>query len=218
MLYSRASGTLPALNVRNFAAASVLCLLLLQTGCAGTKLVAQWKDDAYTGRPAKILVIGASDQRGPRSLVEDEFVRQFKSHGTDAVASYKIFPEGPRPTKDDILAKTKELNADAILVIRFMKKEAGDTHTPVRRYAVPTGFATDWNSYMGSTVTSDVGIRDVSYDMNIISMDLALYQAGSGDPIWSALSQTTYDTGPIKQIKPYTTAIMKELAHAKLIR
>ena len=219
MLHERALSGKSSISGRIGAASAAFCLLLALTGCAaGTKLVAQWKDDAYTGRPLKVFVLGVSEQRGPRSLVEDEFVRQFKEHGTDAVASYKHFPEGPQPTKDDILAKTRELNADAILVIRFLKKEAGDTHTPVRRYAVPTGFATDWNSYMGSTVTSDVGIRDVSYDMNVISMDLALYQTGNGNPIWSALSQTTYESGPIKQIKPFTTSVMKELAHAKLIR
>ena len=193
--------------------------VLLAAGCAGgTKLVAQWKDDVYQARPAKVLVIGASDDRGPRTLVEEEFVRQFKAHGTDAVASNTVFPEGPRPTKDEVLAKTKELNADAIMVIRFLKKEAGDTHTPVRRYSVPQGFDTSWDSYMGLGTTTDVGIRDVSYDYNVISMDLAMYQTSSGKPIWSALSQTTYQDGPIKQIKPFTTAVMKELANEKLIR
>ena len=196
----------------------------LVTACAGTgtKLVALWKDDAFQGRPAKILVIGASEERGPRTLVEEEFVRQFKAHGTDAVASNTVFPAGPKPTKDEVLAKTKELGADAILLIRFLKKEPGDTHTPVRRYGVPAGFDTSWESYMGTPMgmgtTTDVGIRDVSYDYNVISMDLAMYQTATGKPIWSALSQTTYQEGPIKQIKPFTTAVMKELANEKLIR
>ena len=193
--------------------------VLLAAGCAGgTKLVAQWKDDVYQARPAKVFVIGASDERGPRSLVEDEFVRQFKEHGTDAIASYKVFPAGPKPSKEEVLAKTRELGADAIMVIRFLKKDMGDTHTPVRRYSVPQGFATSWESYYGMGTTTEVGIRDISYDYNVISMDLALYQTENGKPIWSALSQTTYQEGPLKQIKPLTTAVMKELANEKLIR
>jgi hypothetical protein len=32
----------------------------LLTSCTGTKLVAQWKDDAYQGYTAKIFVIGLS--------------------------------------------------------------------------------------------------------------------------------------------------------------
>jgi hypothetical protein len=197
-------------------AASTAAILMM--ACAGTQLVAKWKDDAYAARPAKIFVIGASEERGPRTLVEEEFVRQFKAHGADAVASVTVFPAGPKPTKEEVLAKTKELGADAIMVVRFLKKEAGDTHTPVRRYGVPQGFATSWDAYMGMGTTTDVGIRDVSYDYNVISMDLAMYQTSSGKPIWSALSQTTYQDGPIKQIKPFTTAVMKELANEKLIR
>jgi hypothetical protein len=197
-------------------AASTAAILMM--ACAGTQLVAKWKDDAYAARPAKIFVIGASEERGPRTLVEEEFVRQFKAHGADAVASVTVFPAGPKPTKEEVLAKTKELGADAIMVVRFLKKEAGDTHTPVRRYGVPAGFATSWDAYMGMGTTTDVGIRDVSYDYNVISMDLAMYQTSSGKPIWSALSQTTYQDGPIKQIKPFTTAVMKELANEKLIR
>ena len=193
--------------------------VLLAAGCSGgTKLVAQWKDDVYQARPSKVLVIGASDERGPRSLVEDEFTRQFKEHGTDAIASHKVFPAGPRPTKDEVLAKTRELGADAIMVIRFLKKDMGDTHTPVRRYSVPQGFATSWESYYGMGTTTEVGIRDISYDYNVISMDLALYLTENGKPIWSALSQTTYQEGPLKQIKPLTTSVMKELANEKLIK
>jgi hypothetical protein len=187
------------------------------TACAGTKLVAKWKDDVYRSHPAKILVIGVSEERGPRTLVEEEFVRQFKAHGTDAIASNTVFPPGLRPSKEDVLAKTRELGADAIMVIRFLKKEAGDTHTPVRRYGVPQGFDTSWDSYMGMGTTTEVGIRDVSYDYNVISMDLVLYQTSNGQPIWSALSQTTYQEGPIKQIKPFTTEVMKELVNEKII-
>jgi hypothetical protein len=206
---------------RTVAVALTVAVLFVMAACAaGTKLVAKWKDDAFQSRPAKIFVIGVSDQRGPRSLVEDEFVRQFKARGTDAVASYTVFPEGPQPTKDEVLAKTKELNADAIMVIRFLKKETGDTHTPAVRYAVPAGFESSWGSYSSTSmgVSTDVGIRDVSYDTNVISMDMVLYQTATGKPIWSALSQTTYQEGPIKQIKPFTTAVMKELAHEKLVR
>jgi hypothetical protein len=202
-------------SLRTLLAAGVVLAGL--TACAGTKLVAQWKDDAYQTRPAKIMVIGVSEERGPRTLMEEEFVRQFQAHRTDAIASNTIFPAGPRPSKEEVLAKTRELGADAILVIRFLKKEAGDTHTPVRRYAVPQGFDTSWDSYMGMGTSTTVGIRDVSYDYNVISIDLVLYQTSNGQPIWSALSQTTYQEGPIKQIKPFTAAVMKELAHEKLI-
>jgi hypothetical protein len=190
--------------------------LSVLVSCAGTKLVAEWKDDQHQGRPANVFVIAASDDRGPRSLIEDEFVRQLKARGTGAVASYTMFPADAKVSKEDVLSKVRELGADAILVVRFLKKEAGDTHTPLRRYAVPQGFDTSWDAYYGGTAT-DVGVRDVSYDYDVITMETTLYDAATRRPLWSALSETAYQSGAIKQIKPFTSTIIRRLAHEKLV-
>ena len=190
----------------------------LLASCAGTKLVAQWKDDTYQGHPAKIFVIGQSKEYGPRTLVEDEFVRQLKARGNDAIASYTVLPREEKPDKEAILKKVQEVGADVIVVVKFLKKEVGDTHTPVRRYAVPQGFDTSWDSYYGG-VTTDVGVRDVSYDYDAITMETTLFQTETRKPIWSALSQTTYQSGgPMKQIKPFTTAIVKNLVQERMVR
>ncbi len=197
---------------------TILSLGLLAS-CAGTKLVAQWKDDTYQGFPTKIFVIGFSKEYGPRSLVEDEFVRQLKARGNDAIASYAVLPGEDKPVKEAVLAKVQELGADVIIVVRFLKKDMGDTHTPLRRYAVPQGFDTSWDSYSGYTgVSTDVAVRDISYDYDVITMETTLFQAETRKPIWSALSQTTYQTGAIKQIKPFTTAIVKNLVSEKMVR
>ncbi|HUI67432.1 MAG TPA: hypothetical protein VL087_04425 [Nitrospirota bacterium] len=190
----------------------------LLASCAGTKLVAQWKDDAYQGHPAKIFVIGQSKEYGPRTLVEDEFVRQLKARGNDAIASYTVLPREEKPEKETVLKKVQEVGADVIIVVKFLKKEMGGTHTPLRRYAVPQGFDTSWDSYYGG-VSTDVGVRDVSYDYDEITMETTLFQTATRKPIWSALSQTTYQSGgPMKQIKPFTTAIVKNLAQERLVR
>jgi len=202
--------------IRVASVAIISCGLL--ASCAGTKLVAQWKDDAYQGHPAKIFVIGQSKEYGPRTLVEDEFVRQLKARGNDAIASYTVLPREEKPDKEAVLKKAQEVGADVIIVVKFLKKEVGDTHTPVRRYAVPQGFDTSWDSYYGG-VTTDVGVRDVSYDYDAITMETTLFQTETRKPIWSALSQTTYQSGgPMKQIKPFTTAIVKNLVQERMVR
>lgn len=190
----------------------------LLASCYGTKLVAEWKDESHQGYPQKIFVIGLSKERGPRSLVEDEFVRQLKAHGNDAVASYSVLPGDEKPDKETVLAKAHDLGADVILLIKFLKKDIGSTQTPVRRYAVPQGFDTSWDSYYYGGVSTDVGVRDISYDYDTISMETTLFLTATQKPIWSALSQTTYQQGPIKQIKPFTTAVVKKLVQEKLVR
>jgi hypothetical protein len=189
----------------------------VMTACTGTKLVSQWRDDIYAGHPKKVFVAVVLEDRGPRSLVEDEFVRECKAHGIGAVASYTVFPAGPRPGKEAILEKVREQGADSILVVKFLRKDIGGTHTPARRYAVPTGFATSWDSYAGMDVTSDIGIRDVSYDYDVITAEVTLFQTDTGGPIWSTLTETTYQGGSLRQIQPFTAAVMKGLVHAKIL-
>jgi len=194
----------------------MIAALLALVSCTGTKLVSQWKDDQYRGRPAKVFVIVTSHDRGPRSLVEDEFVRQLKARGIVAVASYTVFPPEAKETKEDVLSKVDQLGSDAILVIRFLRKEAGDTYTPLRRYAVPQGFETSWDAYYGDAVT-DVAVRDISYDRDVITAETTLYDAATRRPLWSALSDTTYEGAAIKQIKPFSSAIVRGLANEKLV-
>jgi hypothetical protein len=191
---------------------------VLLTACYGTKLVAEWKDEEYRGYPEKIFVVGLSKERGPRSLVEDEFVRKLKARGNDAIASHTELPGDEKPDKESVLAKVQELGADVIIAVKFLKKDVGGTQTPLRRYAVPQGFDTSWDSYYGG-VSTTVGVRDVSYDYDVISMETTLFLTATRKPIWSALSQTSYEQGgPIRQIKPFTAAIMKKLVKEKLVR
>jgi len=201
----------------------VLSIAILSLGllasCYGTKLVAEWRDEEHQGYPQKVFVVGLSTERGPRSLVEDEFVRQLKARGNDAIASYTVIPGSEKPDKEAVLAKVQELGADVIIVVKFLKKDMGGTHTPLRRYAVPQGFDTSWDSDYYGGVSTDVGVRDVSYDYDVISMETILYQTATRKPIWSALSETSYQQGgPMKQIKPFTTAVMKKLVQEKLVR
>ncbi len=187
--------------------------------CTGTKLVAEWRDEEYRENPKKIFVVGLSKEHGPRTLVEDEFVRQLKARGNDAIASYTVLPGREKPDKEAVLAKVQELGADVIITIKFLKKDIGGTQTPLRRVGVPAGFDTSWDSYYGGVSSTAVGIRDVSYDYDVISMETTLYQTATKNPIWSALSQTSYQQGgPIKQIEPFTTAVVKKLVQEKLVR
>jgi hypothetical protein len=190
----------------------------LLASCYGTKMLAEWRDEEYRGYPQKIFVIGVSTEYGPRTLVEDEFVRELKARGNDAIASYAVLPGRDKPTKEAVLAKVQELGADVIITVKFLKKDVGGAQTPLRRVAVPQGFDSSWDSYYGG-VSNDVGIRDISYGYDVISMETTHYQTSTRKPIWSAMSQTSYEQGgPMKQIKPFTTAIMKKLAQEKLVR
>jgi len=195
--------------------------MTLMASCASTKIIDSWRDDAYTGRPAKILVLAVASERGPRSLMEEEFARQLKAHGVEPFIGTTIFPEDGLPSKDTVIAKAGELKVEAVLVIRFLKKTTGESSAPIRRYTVPAGFATSWDEYMGSptsmTSYSDVGIRDVSYGFYYATLESTMFDAKTNNPLWSAYTSTKYEDHPLKKIGPFTSTIMSELNKAKLL-
>jgi len=206
---------------KNGLAACAVLVAALLSGCTGTKVIDTWRDEAYTGRPARILVIAITRERGPRTLLEEGFARQLKVHGVEPYIGTAAFPEEGLPSRDAVIAKAAELKAEAVLVVRFLQTTTGETSTPVRRYAAPAGFATSWNDYLGSyygasTMTA-VGIRDVSYDFYYATIETTLFDMQTQDPLWSLYSSTKYEQHLLKQIDPFAETIMRELDKAKLL-
>lgn len=185
-------------------------------GCTGTKIIDSWRDEAYTGRPAKIIVLATLRERGPRTLMEEEVTRQLKARGVKPYLGTTLFPEEGLPTKEAIIAKAGELKADAVLVVRYLKSVTGETATPARRYAVPAGFDTSWSEYSGA-MYSAVSIRDATYDFYYAAIETTLFDARTKDPLWSVYTSTKYEDHVLKQIRPFTATIMGELEKAKLL-
>ena len=202
-------------------AATIVLASSLLSGCASTKIIDSWRDEAYTGRPARILVLAVAKERGPRTLMEEEFERQLKAHGVEPFMGTTVFPEEDLPSKEAVITRAGELAVEAVLVVRFLKKTTGETTAPVRRYAVPSGFSTSWAGYTGSatsmTTYSDVGIRDVSYGFYYATLETTMFDMKTQDPLWSGYTSTKYEDHPLKKIGPFTATIIQELDKAKLL-
>jgi len=96
---------------------TVFCMVFLFIACASTTQFSTiWKDETYQGHPEKILVINSFPNPAARRIFEDEFVSGLKERGIDAVMSYTIMPAPIVSDKDAIVAKAKEVNADAVLL------------------------------------------------------------------------------------------------------
>jgi hypothetical protein len=201
--------------------AIMILVAALLSGCASTKIIDSWRDEAYTGRLARILVLAVAKERGPRTLMEEEFARQLKVHGVETFIGTAIFPEENLPSKDAIIAKAGELKAGAVLVIRFLKKTTGETSTPNLRYATPGGFETSWDDYIGTPYAAmpvtEVGIRDVSYGFYYVTLETTVFDLKTRNPLWSMYTSTKYEDHPLKKIGPFTSTIVHELDKANLL-
>src|SRR3990170_7573915 len=123
-------------TVRNSISFGILITMLI-TACATTKLTSAWKDPSYKGQPRKIMVIGVAEKPVSKRIFEDEFVRQLKARGTDAVASYTVMPDEKQGDHAVIAAKMKEQGADAALISRRASKKTMQTYVPGSVYYPP---------------------------------------------------------------------------------
>ncbi len=201
-----------------FSAVVGVAFLLVLASCTGTKLVSVWQDQQFQGPLHKVFVIGIIREQGPRTLVEDEVVRQIKARGTDSVVSYPVLSTETKPDRETVLAKVKEAGADGVLVVRFLKKDIGESETPIAFYGVPQGFDMGWDAYYSGYDATQYSLRDISYDFDVVIMETTLYEVATKRPLWSALSRTKYQGGVLDQIKPFATVIVTGLAHEKFIR
>ena len=188
---------------------------LAAPACSGTKLINPWRDPTFHGRVNRLFVVCMVRDRGPRGLLENEFIRKLKDQDTDAVASNAIFSENSLPEGEELRAKVRELGFDAMIGVKFVKKETGDTYTPARNYTVPQNIIMSWDDLYGAPSDNS---QDVSYDYKVAIMQTTLFSAGSGKPIWSSLSETRYEGSLVKQFKSFVGVIVRVLHKEEFIR
>lgn len=154
---------------------------LFITGCASTRVEAQWTDPQFAARSlrgAKVLVICEAQETVIRRICEDKVATQVAASGATPVAGpeFADLTVGPPPTNDRTLAAARSAGAVAIL---------GSTITPDIAVVSPgPTFGFGFGSYGGSGgwgSASGVGISvpvgggqvDTAYAANMVLTDVA---------------------------------------------
>jgi len=193
-----------------------MLIAVLTTACATTKITAAWKDPSYQGHPRKIMVIGVAQKPLNKRVMEDEFVRQLKARGANAVASYTVMPDEKQSDHTVIDAKLKEQGADAVLISRLASKKT--VHTYVQgSVTYPPSYYNNWRDYYGYGSQS-VYTPGYTAEEEYALMETNLYDAGSDKLIWSAASETEIRGSDQNQIKSYIGVMVNAMADQKLVR
>jgi len=91
-------------------------IVLAVVGCAGTALTKSWRSPDYKGQPfKKLLVVGVSEWPELRRSFEEEFVKELKAAGVNAVPSFVLLPETGQADEAQTQA-VKEAGADWLLL------------------------------------------------------------------------------------------------------
>ncbi len=194
----------------------LMLIAMLITACATTTLTSAWKDPSYQGQPRKIMVIGIAKKPVNKRIFEDEFVRQLKARGTNAVASYTVMPDEKQGDHAVIAAKMKEQGADAVLISRLASKKTVQTYVPGSVYYPPSNYR-DWRDYYGYG-SQAVYTPGYTAEDEYALMETNLYNAGNNKLIWSASSETEILGSDQNQIKSYIGVMVNAMADQKLLR
>ncbi len=193
-----------------------ILIAMCVTACATTKLTSDWKDPAYQKQPRKILVIGIVKKPVIKRIFEDEFVRQLKDHGVNAIASYTVMPDKEQRDFEFIAAETKKLGVDAVLTSRLVSKKTVHFYVQGSVYYPPSNYR-NWRDYYGY---SNQAVYTPGYmaEEEYALVETNLYDARNDKLIWSAASETDIMGSSEDQIKSFIDVMVNAMAEQKLLK
>jgi hypothetical protein len=170
-----------------------------------------WNDEAFHGKLNKVVIVGAFMRPTVRNFFEDEFVRQLKSHGIEAIPSYTLLPIGELPNKDLLMAKIRETGADAALVTRMVDKKTEESYVPGQVYVVPNYYR-HWGPYFDYIYTPGYMVRE-----EYAYAETSIFETSTGQLIWSAMSRTLLSGNKQNLISSFVSTMVGRMADDKLI-
>lgn len=188
---------------------------MLLAACATTQLTSVWKDPSYQTRPSKIMVVGMAKNAINRRLFEDEFVRQLKSRGTDAIASYTMLSDKLQGDEAAIAQKVKDLGADTVLITRLVSKKTVQSYVPPTPYFPPPYYGS-WPDYYGYGYRYMYTPGYIAEDEYAI-IETNLYEAKTDKLIWAASSETGISDTDQGLIQTYINVMVKNMIDLGLL-
>ena len=198
---------------------TVTILLALLAACASTSIVEEWQSPDYKGGPFKrLLVVGVTKEATVRRIFEDEFVRQLRARGTDAVASYTLIPEDGQVDRPRLERAVQESGADGVVITRVLKVEQRTQVVPGTP-AFP-GFGTDIYRHYGTGwggVWTGYASPPAVFQYEEVRAETKLFGARNAALVWAAQSEVFAPTDARKDSADFAARIIAALAARKLI-
>jgi hypothetical protein len=194
---------------------------ILPVANAGAKLVASWKNTAYSGpKPHRVLVIGMSGNPEIRADFEDDLSAAIKSDGLEPIPGNTIFfrPHSGEIDRDYLEGQIRDFKIDAVLVSRLVKVDKTITHVPGQSYAVPYPYYGSFYGYYG-TLYHQVYSPGYLREETTVRVETNFYSAAppNEELIWTGTSDSFNPKSAQKAIDWIVKLIVKELRKQALL-
>jgi len=208
--------------MKNASFRSVLAVIaaILLSSCASTTVTGAWRDEAYTGRPHKALVILVTAEPIIMRTFEDEFSKQLRTVGVAADPGYSTLPSDRPLTREEIAAAVEKNQADSLFITRLVDKQSYETYYPGSVYAAPARGVRGpgWNDYYSRGYTYYHATPGYVTQQNILYVETQLYDTKTEQLIWSVMTQTLVGSSMESEVKDFVKVIMKNLSKSGLVR
>jgi hypothetical protein len=168
-----------------------------------------WKEKSYQGPAKKVVVFCVMHDAVNRILFEDEFVRQLKARGVNAMPGYVIIAPDKFVEKDVAFTKMRALGADVVLSTRLIDKVTAKAPVPEP----------------ASQGSSDKpGFYDYVYDPRTRGdnepayLESNLLDLKAEQRVWTARSKTKVEGISKEVIADYIELMLDKLASDKMIK
>jgi hypothetical protein len=198
---------------RILALAVLTSLGLLLAACASTTISNSWTSPDYKGPPLKkLMVVAISKQPATRRTFEDEFVKELKAAGVDAVASYNFIPEDGQAEEARVTQAVKESGAQGVLITRFVKVDVNTPYAPaypgMMGMGYSVGYAGAWGSYYDPPMVNQP---------DTLVLETSLYGVDESHLLWSGTTETFAPTNVKQEMQGFAKVIIGALKKRKLI-
>ncbi len=200
---------------QRYGVAVTLLLLILVAGCSPIKTMHVWKDTTYTKKIQTILIIAVVEQDYLRKQFENFMTLKLNALGVAAIPSYKVLPQnGTEISKEEVIAKVKQLGVDTVLVIRSIMQDSIVNYQPGGAYFAPTGIYNDgwYTVYVGNVVFP---VRE--YDIDYFTIATTLFDEQRKKPVWSDLSRVKVSGSRQAAINKFVPVLVKKLEESHLL-
>ena len=196
---------------------SGVCFALLN-GCPSTTTVDPVSlEGGPHGPVGKTLVIAVAPANEVALALENEWVRQLKARGVDALALSALAPGEPRPDRVRVVEVAKANAIESVLVSRIVERKKVQDEVSVAgspASAMPGYYGNYANFYDRSLSANSSSTYTVERQAAVVQTNL--YDAKSEKLYWSARSDTLLVGSAGELIHGYVEAIIKAMAKSKI--
>jgi len=192
-------------------------VMLFAVSCAPKSTLHVWRDENYTQKMGKTLVIFVTDIDYMRNHFENIFAGRLGDSGVEALPGNTVMRQlGTRPERDAVVAKVRTLGIENIILARAASNDEYSRLVPGDGYIVPMDYNTGWNSFYTDSFSIFTDPLIV-YDAKYFTVVTNIYDVRGDILVGSYLSRMGAETSRDEAVDLFIEMVLKELTSSKLI-